>query len=85
MTSASVEPRHHLLIAETGRAGTSVLVRPLTACGLDTELLHNPAVPWDSVANAGAETFPLSPGDHPYVIKTPWAYQYIQQIEFHQI
>jgi hypothetical protein len=31
-------PRRHLLIAGTGRAGTSFLVRYLSALGLETEI-----------------------------------------------
>jgi hypothetical protein len=72
--------RHHLLIAGTGRAGTSVLVRLLTECGLSTELSLNPKAAFHVSAKAGAETFPLAPGDHPYVVKSPWAYEYIQQL-----
>jgi hypothetical protein len=72
--------RHDLLIAGTGRAGTSLLVRMLTACGLDTELSRNPQAFWDETASAGLETVPLLPGEHPYVVKSPWSHQFIQQL-----
>jgi hypothetical protein len=72
--------RHHLLIAGTGRAGTSLLVRILTACGLDTELSRNPEAFWDQTASAGLETIPLLPGEHPYVVKSPWSHQFIRQL-----
>jgi hypothetical protein len=73
--------RHHLLIAGTGRAGTSVLVRILTACAFDTELSRNgEGASWDQTASAGLESIPLLPGAHPYVVKSPWSYQYIRQL-----
>jgi hypothetical protein len=36
--SEDCSARHHLIIAGTGRAGTSLLVKILHACGLETEL-----------------------------------------------
>jgi hypothetical protein len=72
--------RHHLLIAGTGRAGTSLLVRILTACGLDTELSRNPKTFWDETASAGLETIPLLRGEHPYVVKCPWSHQFVRQL-----
>jgi hypothetical protein len=74
------ETRRHLLIAGTGRTGTSLLVRMLTACGLDTELSRNAKAFWDPTANAGLETIPLLAGEHPYVVKSPWSHQFIQQL-----
>ena len=71
----------HLLIAGTGRAGTSFLVRYLAKLGLDTQLSRTGAdANWDDAANAGLETL-LLPGaaDLPYVIKSPWTYQVIHQ------
>src|SRR5271167_6732 len=76
-------PGGHLLIAGTGRAGTSFLVRYLTELGLDTELSrHGEAAAWDDAANAGLETVPLAgqTWDLPYVLKFPWADQLIDQI-----
>lgn len=67
--------RRHLLITGTGRAGTSFLVRYLTALGLDTHLArHGDAAAWDEAAHAGLEDMPAA-RDHaslPYVIKSPW-------------
>ncbi len=71
----------HLLIAGTGRAGTSFLVRYLAALGLETHLSRAGAgALWDTVANAGYEDTPL-PGadDLPYVIKSPWTFQVIHE------
>jgi hypothetical protein len=77
----STQKRRHLLIAGTGRSGTSLLVKLLTACGLETDLSRNSVSHfWDSDANAGLETIPVSDGDHPYVVKSPWSYQFIDQL-----
>src|SRR5271166_3597236 len=73
----------HVLIAGTGRAGTSFLVRYLTELGLDTELSRQgAAAAWDETANAGLETVPLAgqAWDLPYVLKFPWTDQLIDQI-----
>ncbi|MBV8615396.1 MAG: hypothetical protein JOY66_16750 [Acetobacteraceae bacterium] len=83
-TSDSTAPRRtHLLIAGTGRAGTSFLVRYLTAVGLDTTLSRNgDAAFWDEDANAGLEELPTT-GDAalwPYVVKTPWLHQFVDQL-----
>lgn len=69
------EPGRHLLIAGTGRAGTTFLVRWLTALGLDTELARRGEAGWYEAAQAGHETFPLSvaSADRPYVLKSPIA------------
>jgi hypothetical protein len=75
--------RHHLLIAGTGRAGTSALVRYLTGLGLDTHLSRRgEASFWDEEAQAGLEDIPLSVAtrDPPYVIKSPWSYQVAREM-----
>jgi uncharacterized coiled-coil protein SlyX len=75
--------RNHLLIAGTGRAGTSFLVRYLTAVGLDTTLSRQgDAAFWDEDANAGLEELPVTgdPASWPYVIKTPWLHQFVDQL-----
>ena len=71
----------HLVIAGTGRAGTSFLVRYLTELGLDTTLARNGnRAEWDAEANAGLETL-LVPGINlPYVVKSPWISEYVEQI-----
>ena len=75
--------RRHLLIAGTGRAGTSFLVRYLAELGLDTHLgRHRESPGWDEDANAGLEDAPfLTPDtDLPYVIKCPWLYHFIDDL-----
>jgi hypothetical protein len=77
------EPRRHLIIAGTGRAGTSFLVRYLTELGLDTILTREGnAAWWDVEANAGLETIglELDGDDLPYVIKSPWIAEYVEKI-----
>ncbi|MGE7157132.1 hypothetical protein ACQKJ1_25770 [Methylorubrum rhodesianum] len=71
--------KHHLLIAGSGRSGTTFLVEVLTACQMETELSRNPHAGYDPVAQAGLESDPLSSPDCPYVIKSPWAYQFVEQ------
>lgn len=73
--------RKHLLIAGTGRAGTSLLVRILDACGLETEISRRGgAVFWDEHAHAGIENVPVVGDDHPYVVKSPFSYQFMRQL-----
>jgi hypothetical protein len=75
--------RRHLLIAGTGRAGTSALVRYLTALGLETHLSrHEEAATWFDAAQAGLEDLPVSAitPDLPYVIKSPWSYQLVEEV-----
>ena len=72
--------RHHLMIAGTGRAGTSLLVKILSACGLETELDRNKHSFWDAHANAGLETIPRVGGEHPYILKSPWTYQFLDEL-----
>jgi hypothetical protein len=67
--------------ADTGRAGTSFLVRYLTELGLDTTLARNgDRAGWDSEANAGLESLLVSGNDLPYVVKSPWIGEYVEQI-----
>ncbi|NTX27580.1 hypothetical protein HT746_10640 [Burkholderia pyrrocinia] len=80
LTVAYSKLKHHLLIAGTGRAGTSFLVQYLTACGLDTHLARNPEDRLDENANAGLEDFPAKNADLPYVIKTPWLYEFVDEL-----
>lgn len=72
---AATSSRRHLLISGTGRAGTSFLVRYLTALGLDTHLARRGAAAgWSEDAHAGLEDLPsgADPNSLPYVIKSPW-------------
>jgi hypothetical protein len=75
-------PRHHLLIAGTGRAGTSFLVRWLAAMGLQTHLAMHDTPAWDDDANAGLEDMPLVTDwqDAPYVMKSPWLAELIDEL-----
>ncbi len=72
----------HLHIAGTGRAGTTFLVRYLTALGLDTTLSRNPDTPIDENANAGLEEaiHLLDDASAPYVCKNPWLYLVIDEM-----
>ncbi|MFM0401196.1 hypothetical protein [Paraburkholderia aspalathi] len=71
---------HHLLLGGTGRAGTTFLVQYLTACGLQTHLTKHPADRVDEHANAGLEDLPTEDADLPYVIKTPWLYEFVDRL-----
>ncbi len=75
-------PRHHLLIAGTGRAGTSFLVRWLAAAGLRTHLATHATPQWHEDANAGLEDL-LTAIDWeaaPYVVKSPWFVEVIDDV-----
>ena len=74
--------RNHLLIAGTGRAGTSFLVQYLHALGLDTHLSRHADPFWSQSANAGLEDLPLisTNEDLPYVVKSPWLGEIIDQV-----
>jgi hypothetical protein len=74
--------RRHLFISGTGRAGTTLLVRYLTALGLDTHLSRNPNARLNENAHAGLEDLPIvgDPADMPYVIKSPWLYEFADQL-----
>jgi hypothetical protein len=77
-----VKRRRHLLIAGTGRTGTSFLVRFLAEAGLDTHLGRPGKIEWDEAAQAGLEDLPLSTlgTELPFVLKQPWSYQMIEDI-----
>jgi hypothetical protein len=83
MLDATVGIRpHHLIIAGTGRAGTTFLVRYLTELGLSTHLSAQPDAVADSYAEAGFEEVPLTCDREtlPYVIKSPGLYEYIDEL-----
>lgn len=68
----------HLLIAGTGRAGTSFLVRLLHELGLETHLSREGRHFWSTTANAGLEDrLGAGRSDPPYVIKSPWLFEWI--------
>lgn len=72
--------RHHLLIGGTGRAGTTFLVEYLAACGLETHLATNSSPFYDEDANAGLEDSPFDDSKQPYVLKSPWMYEYVKRL-----
>ncbi len=71
-----------MIIAGTGRAGTSFLVRYLSALGLETEIDRSGLAQWDAHAKAGYESMPVvTPAEQlPYVIKCPWLNQFVEQV-----
>jgi len=74
----------HLFIGGPGRSGTSFLVRYLTGCGLDTRLSRSGAAAfWNEDAHAGLEDDPLTSVDLPYVLKSPWLYEYVDELLAH--
>jgi hypothetical protein len=79
---AATGRRRHLLIAGTGRTGTSFLVRFLTELGLDSRVARSGDADWDEAAQAGLEDVPVSAvePDLPYVVKQPWAHEMIADI-----
>ncbi len=80
-TDPAPNRERHLVIAGTGRAGTSFLVRYLTELGLDTTLSRKgEAADWDAEANAGLEDLVIAGKTLPYVVKSPWIGEYIEQI-----
>jgi hypothetical protein len=70
-------PRRHAVIAGTGRAGTSFLVRFLEHCGLDT---GSQDIAINERARAGLE-HNLLEDSAPYVVKDPWLFAYCDQVD----
>jgi hypothetical protein len=68
--------RHHVVIAGTGRAGTSFLVKFLESCGFD---IGDTGI-WVDDARAGLEHYLLDE-DSPYVVKDPWLFDYCHEID----
>jgi hypothetical protein len=70
------------MIAGTGRAGTSFLVRWLAAMGLPTHLATHETPHWHEDANAGLEDLPVDTDweTAPYVMKSPWLAEVIDQV-----
>ena len=75
-------PHRHIFIAGTGRAGTSFLVRYLDALGLETHISKSGDDQWHAKANAGLEDLPFAaPAESlPYVVKTPWISEFVDQL-----
>lgn len=70
--------RSHCIITGTGRAGTSFLMTLLTELGLDTGFTAE-TIKLDPVAKAGLEIDILSE-DAPYIVKSPWLCDNIDQV-----
>jgi hypothetical protein len=70
----------HLVIAGTGRTGTTFLVRYLTELGMDTHIKRRGDAQFDRESQAGLEDMPLIDDDLPYVVKAPWIGEYIDSI-----
>jgi hypothetical protein len=63
----------HILIAGTGRAGTTLLVQVFTLLGFDTGYSEEQALRGvDDISKAGLEHCVLGEPDLPQVIKSPW-------------
>lgn len=71
------ERRRHAVIAGTGRAGTTFLVRFLQECGLDGPAEERSV---DDRARAGLEHHLLD-DNAPYVVKDPWLFAYCDAID----
>src|SRR5581483_8358885 len=72
------EPRHHVIISGTGRAGTSFLVNLLTHLGLHTGFRLD-GVELPITERAGLE-IDIRGCKVPYVIKSPWLCEYIDEV-----
>ena len=72
----------HIIIAGTGRTGTTFLVQYLTELGLDTHVSRQGFGQMDANANAGLEDMPLVAAAEtlPYVIKAPWIGECVDEI-----
>jgi len=73
-----VERRHHLVIAGTGRAGTTFLVRFLAECGVPAGDLADR--PYSEEGRAGLEQHLFRAGDA-YLVKDAWFFEYVDQID----
>jgi hypothetical protein len=74
--------KSHLVIAGTGRAGTSFLVRFLDACGLETAA---EGADWNARARAGGESVLDPDADLPYVVKDPWLWTYCRSLDLDRL
>lgn len=77
-----MDQRSHAVIAGTGRAGTTFLIKYLNACGVPCGNLEE--LPEFDEARAGKETSLLNP-EAPYLVKDPWLDEYIDQIDLSRI
>jgi hypothetical protein len=68
----------HLIIVGTGRADMDLVAKILSACGLDAERNRSSGPLWNEPATAGIETLPLTSKEQSYVLKSRWAYQFLE-------
>lgn len=71
--------RRHLVIAGTGRAGTTFLVRWLAAAGLDVGNFDPDA--YHDTARCGLERRLTDDPTLPYVVKDPWLWTYCRDVD----
>ena len=71
-----IDTSKHLVIAGTGRAGTSFLVKWLGASGVDI----GEGLTWSERADAGYER-KLTDENLPTVVKDPWLFAYCDQVD----
>lgn len=78
--ASAVQPRHHVVITGTGRAGTTFLVDLLFHLGLDTgyqaDSIENYKYP---IARAGLEV-DIRELPCPYIVKSPWFCGYAEDV-----
>ncbi len=72
-------PRHHIIISGTGRAGTTFIVQLLTELGLETGYTSG-HYSVDPNCNSGLEHLNLRDPNSPYIIKSPWLCDYLDEV-----
>lgn len=73
---------HHAVIAGTGRAGTTFLVRFLAACGVPT--IDVDSATYHEGARAGLERSLLD-AQGVYLVKDPWLHEYVDHVDLNSI
>jgi hypothetical protein len=71
--------KRHVVIAGTGRAGTTLLVKILTRAGLNTGFTATELENTDPIAMAGLERDPRKP-DIPEIVKTPFFWEMAEEV-----
>lgn len=74
--------KRHIVIAGTGRAGTSFLVKFLGECGFETALEEGG---WAERARAGGESRLDADGALPHVVKDPWLWTYCRNLDLEEV
>lgn len=73
------EARGHLVIAGPGRSGTTFLLKWLEACGLDVGEFGPDH--WHEEARVGFERHLTGEVDLPFVVKDPWLWTYLDEVD----